>query len=103
MFLKGLKTASLFWTGSEVFTRSPDIFFLYDIYSNRYSFEDRCDKAVKLLKKLELDFVTLYMNEPDHNGFIILIFWENSNFVLLNLKISKGILMGLIRKNIMTQ
>jgi hypothetical protein len=65
---KGLKTASLFWTGSEVWTRSPDIFYLYDIYSRRLSFEQRCDKVISLFKKFNLDFVTLYMNEPDHDG-----------------------------------
>lgn len=62
---QGLKTASFFWTGSEVWTRHPDIFMRY---SNSIQFQDRVDEVVNWFKKFNLDFGTLYFNEPDHIG-----------------------------------
>jgi predicted AlkP superfamily pyrophosphatase or phosphodiesterase len=62
---QGLKTASFFWTGSEVWGKNPDIFMAYN---NRISFESRCDEIVNWFAKFELDFATLYFNEPDHTG-----------------------------------
>ena len=68
IFLKDLKTVSLFWTGSEVWTRHPDVFKNYDIYANRYSFQRRCELIVNYFEKFNLDFATLYYNEPDETG-----------------------------------
>lgn len=51
--------------GSEVWKRNPDVFLSYN---DKYNFESRCDEVVNWLKKLEMDFVTLYFNEPDHTG-----------------------------------
>ena len=65
MYQQGLKTFSFFWTGSEVWTRSPDIFVSYN---NKYQFRTRCDMVVNWFKKFNIDFGTLYFNEPDHTG-----------------------------------
>lgn len=62
---QGLKTFSFFWTGSEVWTRNPDIFLKYN---EKYDFKYRCDKVVNWFKKYKIDFGTLYFNEPDHIG-----------------------------------
>jgi ectonucleotide pyrophosphatase/phosphodiesterase family member 5 len=62
---QGLKTFSFFWTGSEVWGRTPDIFLKYN---ERYEFKIRCDKVVNWFKKYQIDFGTLYFNEPDHTG-----------------------------------
>ncbi len=62
---QGFKTASFFWTGSEVWGKNPDIFMAY---SNNINFESRCDEIVNWFSKFELDFGTLYFNEPDHTG-----------------------------------
>lgn len=64
-FKKGLKTASFFWTGSEVWTRHPDVFMTY---TNSYKFEERCEEVLNWFEKFEMDFATLYFNEPDHTG-----------------------------------
>lgn len=64
-FFKGLKTASFFWTGSEVWRRHPDIFLSY---RSSLNFLDRCEEVVGWFQKFEMDFVTLYYNEPDHTG-----------------------------------
>jgi predicted AlkP superfamily pyrophosphatase or phosphodiesterase len=65
---QNLKTTSLFWTGSEVWTRNPDQFFPYDDYASRFSFEKRSDVIVDYFDKLDLDFGTLYNDEPDGTG-----------------------------------
>lgn len=62
---QGLKTGSFFWVGSEVWTRHPDVFMGY---SNTYQFKERCDEVTNWFKKFEMDFATLYFNEPDHTG-----------------------------------
>ena len=63
--LKGLKTGSVFWTGSEVWGKHPDMFLSYN---NGIKFESRCDEVVNWFDKFNLDFGTLYFNEPDHTG-----------------------------------
>lgn len=62
---KGLKTASIFWTGSDVWQRNPDIFL---VYNNKYLFNERVTEIVTWYKKFQLDFATLYFNEPDSTG-----------------------------------
>ena len=37
-------------------------------YSNSYQFPERCDEVTNWFKKFEMDFATLYFNEPDHTG-----------------------------------
>jgi len=62
---KGLKTASYFWTGSEVWPRAPDVYFKYN---TSIDYRRRCDEITNLLKKFKVDFATLYFNEPDSTG-----------------------------------
>jgi ectonucleotide pyrophosphatase/phosphodiesterase family protein 5 len=62
---QGLKTASSFWAGSEVWGKQPDIFLSYN---QKFSFESRCEEIVSWFTKFDLDFATLYFNEPDHTG-----------------------------------
>lgn len=62
---QGLKTASFFWAGSEVWTRHPDFFYLYN---DDYLFQQRCDEVTNWFKKFKMDFSTLYFDEPDHTG-----------------------------------
>lgn len=62
---QGLKTASFFWTGSEVWTRHPDVFLPY---TNTFQYYSRCEEVVNWFTKFEMDFVTLYFNEPDNTG-----------------------------------
>jgi len=51
--------------GNEVLTRSPDV---YLTYRSSYDFLSRCDEVVNWFKKFQMDFVTLYFNEPDSTG-----------------------------------
>ena len=53
------------WAGSEVWTKRPDIFLQY---SDGYEFKARCDTVVNWFKKFNIDFGTLYFNEPDQTG-----------------------------------
>jgi predicted AlkP superfamily pyrophosphatase or phosphodiesterase len=62
---QGLKTASSFLPGSEVWLKNPDIFLPS---SGLFSFESRCDELVNWFTKFQLDFATLYWNEPDMTG-----------------------------------
>jgi ectonucleotide pyrophosphatase/phosphodiesterase family protein 5 len=62
---QGLRTASSFWAGSEVWGKQPDIFLSYN---DNYYFESRCDEIINWFTKFDLDFATLYFNEPDHTG-----------------------------------
>jgi hypothetical protein len=62
---KGFKTGSFFWTGSEVWGRHPDIYFQYSTTLNYF---DRCEEIVNWFKKFDMDFATLYFNEPDSTG-----------------------------------
>lgn len=57
--------ASFFWPGSEVWRRHPDIFIPYKASLN---FLERCEEVVGWFQKFEMDFATLYFNEPDHTG-----------------------------------
>lgn len=65
IFKQGLKTASSFWVGSEVWGRNPDIFLTYD---GSVDFKTRCDELIHWFKVFDLDFATLYYNEPDSTG-----------------------------------
>jgi alkaline phosphatase D len=55
---QGLKTASSFWIGSEVFNRETDLFLNYDA---TYKIEDRCLEVVNWFKKFKIDlgFLTI--------------------------------------------
>lgn len=63
--MKGLKTASYFWTGSEAWPRSPDMYYQYN---GAVTYEARCDQVVIWFQKFSMDFVTLYISEPDSTG-----------------------------------
>jgi ectonucleotide pyrophosphatase/phosphodiesterase family protein 5 len=62
---QGMKAASFFWPGSEVWPRNPDQFVKY---TNNYPFKARVDMVVNWFEKLDLDFGTLYFDEPDKTG-----------------------------------
>jgi len=62
---QGLKTGCSFWPGSEVFPRNPDMFLTFSkILKN----QDRIDELVDWLVKFDLDFATLYFDQPDSTG-----------------------------------
>ena len=62
---QGLKTASSFWLGNDVYPRNPDIFL---DYATNYSLSDRIDELVDWFKKFDLDFGCMYFDEPDKAG-----------------------------------
>ncbi len=62
---EGLKTASYFWVGSEVWPQTPDVYVIFD---SKIDFKRRCDEIVNWFQKLNMDFITLYFNEPDSVG-----------------------------------
>ena len=37
-------------------------------YDSKIEFESRCDEVVSWFKKFNMDFSTLYFNEPDSTG-----------------------------------
>lgn len=37
-------------------------------YTNFYKFNERCEEVLDWFVKFDMDFVTLYFNEPDHTG-----------------------------------
>ena len=45
--------------------RHPDVFLSYN---SKINFLERCEEVVSWFQKFEMDFVTLYFNEPDHTG-----------------------------------
>ena len=63
---QGLKTASSFWIGSEVFDRETDMFINYD---SNYKIEERCDEVVNWYKKFNIDFGTLYIGDVYDAGW----------------------------------
>jgi predicted AlkP superfamily pyrophosphatase or phosphodiesterase len=56
---------SLFWPGSEIWTRHPDA---YVPYNAAHTYESRCDQILAWFRKFKLDFATLYFDEPDASG-----------------------------------
>jgi hypothetical protein len=62
---QGLKTASSFWIGSEVYDRETDLFVNYD---KDYKLEERCDEVVNWYKKFNVDFGTLYIDDVYNVG-----------------------------------
>ena len=38
------------------------------MYNDLYLFTQRCDEVVSWFKLFNMDFVTLYFDEPDHTG-----------------------------------
>lgn len=72
--------------GSEIWSRNPDIFVSYQ---ESYSFKSRCDEVVNWFKKFEIDFGTLYFNEPDHIGHDkgpeSIEYWNQVNLILAKL------------------
>jgi predicted AlkP superfamily pyrophosphatase or phosphodiesterase len=73
---QGLKTASSFWAGSEVWLKNPDIFLPYN---DEFLFESRCDEVINWFTKFELDFATLYWN-----GLKFLNFFCERNIKYIN-------------------
>jgi hypothetical protein len=65
LIFEGLKTASYFWTGSEVWPQTPDVYVIFD---PKVDFKRRCDEIVNWFQKLNMDFITLYFDEPDAIG-----------------------------------
>jgi predicted AlkP superfamily pyrophosphatase or phosphodiesterase len=65
---QGLRTASSFWVGNDVYPRTPDIFLTYKP-NNFYSLYDRADEVVSWLSsKMNMDFVNMYFDQPDTAG-----------------------------------
>ena len=62
---KGLKTASSFWLGGDVWYRESDLFLSYD---QTFTFEERVKDIVSWYKKFDIDFGTLFFNEPYQTG-----------------------------------
>ncbi len=58
---KGLKTASMMWIGTDIITRTPDIWLPYD---DSYPFEYRINDVVNYISKLKIDLTFLYFEEP---------------------------------------
>ncbi len=66
----GLKTAVIYWPGSDVKIRGsyPDIYYRYDD-EPRLTFKERVSRAIELLKSSERpDLIMLYFDQPDTNG-----------------------------------
>ncbi|HJD92580.1 ectonucleotide pyrophosphatase/phosphodiesterase [Bacteroides coprosuis] len=69
---QGIKTASIYWVGSDVKIKGtyPDFYLKWD-NTPRLNFEQRIDKAIELLSKSEAErpqLIMLYMEEPDGKG-----------------------------------
>jgi ectonucleotide pyrophosphatase/phosphodiesterase family protein 5 len=64
---QGLKTASSFWVGNDVYPRNPDIFL---DYSPNYDLRDRVDELAEWFHKFDLDFACMYFDEPDKTGHV---------------------------------
>ncbi len=62
---QGLKTGCSFWPGSEVFPRNPDMYLPFSKFLNN---PERIDELVDWLVKFDLDFATLYFDQPDSTG-----------------------------------
>lgn len=62
---QGLKTGCSFWPGSEVWTRNPDVWLPFN---KGFSYKSRIDETINWFSKLNLDFATLYFDEPDGMG-----------------------------------
>lgn len=64
---QGIKTASMMWIGTDIITRTPDIYIPYD---DSYPFIYRIDDVVNYISKLKVDLTFLYFEEPDAAGHI---------------------------------
>jgi len=67
LYQKGLKTASSFWLGADVWYRESDLFLAYD---QTFKFEERVKDIVSWYKKFDIDLGTLFFNEPYQTGNI---------------------------------
>ena len=73
---QGLKTASSFWIGSEIFDAETDLFLNYDL---AYKLEERFAEVVNWYKKFDIDFGALHINDIYDAGnlFLFQIFYES--------------------------
>ncbi|XP_077992145.1 ectonucleotide pyrophosphatase/phosphodiesterase family member 5-like [Glandiceps talaboti] len=65
---QGGRSADYFWPGGDVVTNGgyqPDIWLPYN---ESHPYRDRIDTVVKWFTEENIDFVTLYFNEPDGSG-----------------------------------
>jgi ectonucleotide pyrophosphatase/phosphodiesterase family protein 5 len=62
---QGLRTASSFWVGNDVYPRNPDIFL---DYTPGLDMKDRVDELAEWFRKFDLDFACMYFDEPDKMG-----------------------------------
>jgi ectonucleotide pyrophosphatase/phosphodiesterase family protein 5 len=51
--------------GSEIWPQTPDMFFKYN---DKITYKERINEIVKWFFKFQMDFVTMYFNEPDSSG-----------------------------------
>jgi predicted AlkP superfamily pyrophosphatase or phosphodiesterase len=57
----------LFRIGTDIITRTPDVYIPYD---DSYPFIDRIDDVVNYISKLKVELTFLYFEEPDAAGHI---------------------------------
>jgi len=62
---QGGKSGSFYWVGSEVPVMRPSYWEKYNV---SYPWNDRVDKVINWLGEEEVNFATLYIDEPDHHG-----------------------------------
>ncbi|XP_053394488.1 uncharacterized protein LOC123525750 isoform X2 [Mercenaria mercenaria] len=99
---QGKKTASFFWVGSEmnISGMQPDI---WKHYNGSISYEDRVDTVLGWLEMPDEDrpeFITLYFDEPDHEGHGSGPNSEKINSMLERMdSIIRRLMDGLLRRN----
>jgi hypothetical protein len=62
---KGLKTASSFWIGSEIFDRETDLFLNY---ASNYKLDDRIGEVVSWFSKFNIDLGFLTITDLSDAG-----------------------------------
>jgi hypothetical protein len=66
---QGLKTASSFWLGSEIYDAETDLFLNYD---PAYKLEERFIEVANWYKKFDIDFGALHINDIYDAGNLVL-------------------------------
>lgn len=68
---QGVRTASVYWVGSDIEGHLPTYYRRWDEKPGRLTFEERCDEVVRLLsmgKKERPRLIMAYFDEPDWTG-----------------------------------
>ncbi|XP_070539880.1 bis(5'-adenosyl)-triphosphatase enpp4-like [Ptychodera flava] len=65
---QGGRSASYFWTGSETETNGGYRPNIWIPYNGSHPFRTRMDTVVRWFQEENIDFITLYFNEPDSTG-----------------------------------